>query len=362
MPSPVESLVRLLSSAHRTGHLAPVAQLDALNTATVSEGYAAQAGVVIALGERVAGWKVGFGPDKLPAAAPLLGGVVARQGATVALPPDRPFILEIEIAFRLARDLPPRPGRPYTPSEIEDAIDVALAGAELIAARGGMPAAGTPFPRFIADLQGNAGYVCGSETRGFRSIDLKACRVSLWIDDERVHDAVGGHPQGDPYLPLVAWANAQCDRLGGLRTGQIVTTGTLTPPRAVDHRGHERRQGPHAQFAPRFGRRFRRLFQRRPRHFLVYLAHNVFLSSLPHVLVPGQGKPHRVYPHLRQLLRRFATYVGANPYQARALLKAAPDCEPGLRDLGLLTRDARMKERKKYGQKGARKRFQYSKR
>ena len=45
MPSPVESLVRLLSSAHRTGHLAPAAQLDALNAATVPEGYAAQAGV-----------------------------------------------------------------------------------------------------------------------------------------------------------------------------------------------------------------------------------------------------------------------------------------------------------------------------
>jgi small subunit ribosomal protein S9 len=47
---------------------------------------------------------------------------------------------------------------------------------------------------------------------------------------------------------------------------------------------------------------------------------------------------------------------------ARALLDAAPDTEAALRDLGLLTRDARMKERKKYGQKGARKRFQYSKR
>jgi small subunit ribosomal protein S9 len=47
---------------------------------------------------------------------------------------------------------------------------------------------------------------------------------------------------------------------------------------------------------------------------------------------------------------------------ARALFKAAPDSEAALRDLGLLTRDARMKERKKYGQKGARKRFQYSKR
>ena len=47
---------------------------------------------------------------------------------------------------------------------------------------------------------------------------------------------------------------------------------------------------------------------------------------------------------------------------ARALLKIAPDLSVALRDQDLLTRDARMKERKKYGQKGARKRFQFSKR
>jgi len=47
---------------------------------------------------------------------------------------------------------------------------------------------------------------------------------------------------------------------------------------------------------------------------------------------------------------------------ARALVIAAPEVEGLLRDQGLLTRDARMKERKKYGQKGARKRFQFSKR
>ena len=47
---------------------------------------------------------------------------------------------------------------------------------------------------------------------------------------------------------------------------------------------------------------------------------------------------------------------------ARALMKAAPELASALRDRGLLTRDARMKERKKYGQKGARKRFQFSKR
>ncbi len=47
---------------------------------------------------------------------------------------------------------------------------------------------------------------------------------------------------------------------------------------------------------------------------------------------------------------------------ARALMKAAPETTEALREKGLLTRDARMKERKKYGQKGARKRFQFSKR
>ena len=47
---------------------------------------------------------------------------------------------------------------------------------------------------------------------------------------------------------------------------------------------------------------------------------------------------------------------------ARALLTAMPETKPVLRAKGLLTRDSRMKERKKYGQPGARKRFQFSKR
>jgi small subunit ribosomal protein S9 len=47
---------------------------------------------------------------------------------------------------------------------------------------------------------------------------------------------------------------------------------------------------------------------------------------------------------------------------SRALLKLNPELRAVLKKEGLLTRDSRMKERKKYGQKGARKRFQYSKR
>jgi small subunit ribosomal protein S9 len=47
---------------------------------------------------------------------------------------------------------------------------------------------------------------------------------------------------------------------------------------------------------------------------------------------------------------------------ARALLKYDPTTNTALRNAGFLTRDDRMKERKKYGQRGARRRFQFSKR
>jgi small subunit ribosomal protein S9 len=47
---------------------------------------------------------------------------------------------------------------------------------------------------------------------------------------------------------------------------------------------------------------------------------------------------------------------------SRALLKVDPELRGVLKKAGLLTRDARSKERKKYGQRSARARFQYSKR
>ncbi|HID28942.1 MAG TPA: 30S ribosomal protein S9 [Desulfobacterales bacterium] len=46
----------------------------------------------------------------------------------------------------------------------------------------------------------------------------------------------------------------------------------------------------------------------------------------------------------------------------KALLQFNPEFRPILKKAGLVMRDARVKERKKYGQKGARARFQYSKR
>ena len=47
---------------------------------------------------------------------------------------------------------------------------------------------------------------------------------------------------------------------------------------------------------------------------------------------------------------------------SRALLQYSKELRPSLKAAGFLTRDSRIKERKKYGQKGARARFQFSKR
>jgi len=47
---------------------------------------------------------------------------------------------------------------------------------------------------------------------------------------------------------------------------------------------------------------------------------------------------------------------------ARVLEKVDPELRPALKKAGMLTRDSREVERKKYGQPGARKRFQFSKR
>ena len=233
MSTPVDALVAALAPAIRSGRKLAPGMLDALAVST-AEAYAAQTAIVVALGGRVAGWKVGYGPDGAPAAAPLLEAGVGDAGRKVVLPPDRGVLIEIEIAFRLRSDLPPRRSRPYTRGEVVDAVELALCGAEVLAPRAGMPSEGTPFPRFIADLQANCGYVVGNGTTGFRNLDLSACRTRIRIGRAYVHDAIGGHPQGDPWAPVLGWANAQCDGLGGLKAGQILTTGSLHKPIPVD--------------------------------------------------------------------------------------------------------------------------------
>ena len=185
--------------------------------------------VADALGTEVVGWKLGFAPDGRAVAGPLFADVVRPSPARFTLPP-RGFIVEIELAFRLRRDLPKGD---WSREDVLDAADEVLVGIELVRGRRGEPPGVTYFA-FLADNIGNAGYVTGASTRDFRKLDLKALPVRWSIGDAVVEEKRGGHPQGDPAEPLRAYAADPNDRLGGLRKGQVVTTGSLTKPLRVE--------------------------------------------------------------------------------------------------------------------------------
>ena len=194
---------------------------------TLEEAFAISAGMMKALGQDVGGWKVGYAPDGTPVASPMYASGFLTSGDAWTMKADRPMIPEIEIAVRLARDLPANPARPYTRADIEDAASDYLIGVELIERR--IPMKGAPFAMNLADDLGNVGYVTGPATPDYRALDLPNLLCKFWVRGELSVDRRGGHASGDPLKPMIDWANAQQDHLGGLRAGQVVTLGSLTP-------------------------------------------------------------------------------------------------------------------------------------
>jgi len=197
--------------------------------------YAVQAEVAGALATVPAGWKVGLIPGGGGAfGAPILACDLMTSGATYGLAPDMGGVkVEAELALRLARDLPPRAGRPYTRQDILDAVGEVFVGIELVVTRFNN-VEDAPFAAKLADNFSNGAYVVGGGTKTFAAIDLSQIRCRLSVDGEIANDRLGGHGDGDPLVPVVAWASAQCDLLGGLKAGQFITTGTLNVPVALN--------------------------------------------------------------------------------------------------------------------------------
>lgn len=192
---------------------------------SLQKAYEISRGVAEALGAEVLGWKVGYAPDGTAVAAPMFGAGFQASGTRWQMKPGLPMIPEIEIALRLAQDLPRRPGRPYRRNELLEACSEALVGIEIVERR--LPLQGIPFPLNLADDLGNKGYVLGASVRDFRKLDLANLHCRFSIGGEVTTDRKGGHAKGDPMAPFLDWANAQEDLHGGLKAGQIVTLGSL---------------------------------------------------------------------------------------------------------------------------------------
>ncbi len=141
-------------------------------------------------------------------------------------------VVELEFAFRLAQDLPPR-GREYSTDEVIASV------ASL------HPAIEIPDSRFldfnsvgpaqlIADSACAGLFVCGNEaTSDWRAIDLAAHPVSLSLNGVQAGEGSGANVLGDPRVALTWLANEIAVRADGLKAGQIVTTGTCIQPAEI---------------------------------------------------------------------------------------------------------------------------------
>ena len=196
------------------------------------EAMQAQAASVRRLGADVGGFKLGFAADGTPIAGPMLRGMMTASPTCLVLPARGGLLAEIEIAFRLRQDLPVR-AAPYLRDEVMAHVGEVLIGIEWLCTRLDARAAGH-FPSWLADRLGNYGYVTGASVKIIEACDVRNLRTQMWVNGAKVHDKTGGHPQNDPILPLLAYANAQIDQLGGLKTGMVITTGSLTVPLLVN--------------------------------------------------------------------------------------------------------------------------------
>lgn len=174
------------------------------------------------LAKPVGGWKVAIGQQQLPVAAPLLD--LYPDSSEISLFAN--CAIEVELAVHLREDLPRRGTGAYERSDILDAIENVVLGIEVIGGRFDS-AANVPFLSLLADNLGNRAYVVGGSVPLSALSEVNGLDCDVTLDRQPLHRAPASHPAGDPLLPLLAYANAQSDHLGGLKAGQVVTTGSL---------------------------------------------------------------------------------------------------------------------------------------
>ncbi len=213
---------RLLLSARRDPAQLLNSLPEAVRPRTEEQAYLVQRAVTAELGQ-IGGWKVGSpAPDGLVTCSPLpADGVQDSPGLSSA--PLRG--VEAEIGVRLKTSLPPRE-QPYAPDEVLAAIGSAHPIIEVLQSRYANADAVDPLSG-LADSMSHGGVVVGPAIPDWQRIDLATERVRLLVNDAEVK-ASTGNPAGDMLRLLVWLANTGAHWAGGLRAGQVVTTGSWT--------------------------------------------------------------------------------------------------------------------------------------
>lgn len=214
--------------------------LGAAAPADVAAGYAAQREVAAALGAiPPAGFKIGATTRQMQAYLGLAGpaaGFVQAEGLQAGRGHFRFAELigpgvECEVGLRLGTNLP---AGPCTREQAAAAVAEVFAAIEIVEKRyNDLAALGTP--TLIADQVFHRAGVLGAPAAGWRAADLGAIRGRISVDGTLRAEGVGADLLGHPFEAL-AWlaASPAAEVFGGLRAGQVVFLGSVTPPIWLD--------------------------------------------------------------------------------------------------------------------------------
>jgi 2-keto-4-pentenoate hydratase len=224
MQETAELLVKLRGAAA----IKPAALPPDLAPSNESDAYRVQLQVLALLGARVAGWKASMPDATHGTSAPIAHGNLLKSPAhsdDLAHPTagTTRYGIEPEIAFTLKHALPA--GAEYSRAAVLDALASAHCAIEICVCRlRDFDAA--PALHRLADGIMNEGLVIGGSVNHWRTLDLPQLPLVVQVNGQPVHQGTGGHPLGDPLLPMVWMANHLSGRGLGLKAGDVVTTGS----------------------------------------------------------------------------------------------------------------------------------------
>ncbi len=191
------------------------------------------------MGWKVIGYKIaGTNPAArahLKIEAPFFGrlydAMTSLSPATVAYA-DLLRVHEPEIAIEIGRDLDPAEA-PFDAARIEAATRAVMPAIEII---------GTPFTpwaqagaaNLVADNAAHGHWIRGAPLRDWSGLDLMDGAVSLSIDGEVKATGKGRNVDGGAFGAAAWLANALAERGRGLKRGDYITTGSVTPPIPVE--------------------------------------------------------------------------------------------------------------------------------
>lgn len=230
-PAAAEHAARTLLAARRGGYKIPGLPAEC-RPRDIDDAYQVQEALLTLMGEASSGWFLACTSPAMQTAHGLPGPYFGRMlasavfdsPATVAIGPSpQGWSVEIELVFRLGRDLPPRTA-PYNAEEVAGAVAAMIPGLELVDGRFEDMLA-VDGPSLVADNGTDGVLVLGKPMADWRAIHRKDIATRLLADGELLSPGSGASVMGDPLNALVWLANELSGRGKGLRAGETVNTG-----------------------------------------------------------------------------------------------------------------------------------------